>query len=151
NEILQKYNFPTRSVEEYKTFIGNGIRALVEQSVPPGTDKALQQKMYEEKSKLYEKYWKDGSSLFPGVAELLDELTKRNIPMAIFYNKEDFFTQQIVAGLLGKWTFVGVSGRTEHIPKKPDPTGVQFIMNKLSFLPKEWLYVGDKNADIETA
>lgn len=151
NEILTRYNFPTHTEEEYKVFIGNGIKALVEQSVPHVQDKQLLEIMYKEKTALYDQYWKEGTTLYPGIADMLTSLTNKGVTMAIFSNKEDYFTQQIVSHFLGTWSFVSVTGRTPEIPKKPDPTGVKHIMAKASLLPQEWVYVGDKDADIETA
>lgn len=151
NEILVKHNFPERSIQEYKVFIGNGIKALVEQAAPPQTDANLLEQMYIEKTKLYETYWKTGTQLFPGIDELLTELENRGVILTIFSNKEDFFTQQIVASLLGKWKFAKVIGRTQSIPKKPDPTGWKLIIDSMSILKQQWLAVGDKDADIETA
>ena len=34
NIVLQGYNYPTHSYEEYKNFIGSGIRSLVGKSLP---------------------------------------------------------------------------------------------------------------------
>lgn len=151
NEVLHKHKFAPRSIEEYKTFIGNGIKALVEQSVPPNTDPNLLSIMYKEKTKLYSIYWKEGTSLFPGIAQMLTDLSEHTISLAIFSNKEDFFTQQIAKEFLSSWKFEVISGRTESIPKKPNPLGVQLILNKFPYSPGEWLFVGDKDADVETA
>jgi phosphoglycolate phosphatase len=151
NEILIKYNFPTHSQETYKGFIGNGIKALVEQSVPDIYDTELLEKMYKEKSALYEQYWKEGTTLFPGIEEMLYSLQEKQITMAIFSNKEDVFTQQIVAHFLHRWPFIKIIGRTNSIPKKPDPTGLLNIMNGSTIPLTEWGGVGDKDADIEAA
>ncbi len=151
NEVLTLHHFPTHTLEEYKQYIGNGIKALVDQSVPSGTDNELLKLMYIEKTKRYQTYWKEGTKIFPGVSEMLTNLVEQHITLTIFSNKEDFFTQQIVKDILSPWKFSAVSGRTDAIPKKPNPLGVQTIMNKFSHLPQEWLYVGDKDADIETA
>lgn len=151
NEILIKYHFPIHTIDEYKSYIGNGIKALVEQSVPEVSDTQLLEKMYKEKSLLYNEYWKDGTHLFPGISDMLTALTNKKITLAIFSNKEDYFTQQIVSHFLHEWPFLSVTGRTDSIPKKPDPSGIHVIMSKASFTPDEWVCVGDKDADIESA
>ena len=37
NWALAANNFPTRTVEEVRWFVGNGMRRLIEQAVPQGT------------------------------------------------------------------------------------------------------------------
>jgi len=151
NEVLVKYNFPPHSLREYKTYIGNGIKALVDQSVPEDTSPELRDVLYKEKSSLYDQYWKDGTSLFPEIPTMLTALQDKGVKLAIFSNKEDFFTQKIVSAFLGQWHFAVVLGRTSEIPKKPDPTGVNMIVHRLPFESGEWLYVGDKDADMNAA
>jgi len=123
NEVLRKHHFSPRTIEEYKTFIGNGIKALVEQSAPPNTESELLSIMYKEKTQLYNNYWKEGTSLFPGIAQMLTDLSENTISLAIFSNKEDFFTQQIAKKFLSSWKFEVISGRTESIPKKAKSLG----------------------------
>lgn len=152
NEVLIAHNFPTHTAEEYKIFIGNGVKALVEQSVPKHTDPKLIERMYQEKSKLYDVYWKEGTNLFPGIASLLSDLSEKKILMGICSNKENYFTQQIVAHFLNDWSFIYVTGRTQEIPKKPDPTGLLTIMSQApTVTPHQWVYIGDKDADIQSA
>jgi phosphoglycolate phosphatase len=147
NTILRKHGYPVHTTEAYKQFIGNGVHALVEQAVPQGTSKDICNQLYEEKSALYEQCWKQGTTLFPGIAELLTKLQQKHIPMGVFSNKEDHFTQQIVPHVLGQWTFVGVQGRTAQFPKKPDPSGLLSIIRKTQIAIPSWVHVGDKNAD----
>lgn len=41
NYALRSENFPERSLDEVRNFVGNGIRLLIERAVPQGTDKAV--------------------------------------------------------------------------------------------------------------
>lgn len=151
NEILAKYNFPLHGEEDYKRYIGNGIKSLVDQSVPHGTDEQLREELYKQKSQLYSLNWKEGTSLFPGIIEMLDEMTRKDIILTIFSNKEDEFTQQIAQHFLSRWKFVVVLGRTNTIPKKPDPAGFRHIMSRFQYSNEEWICAGDKDADIQAA
>ena len=47
NYSLRTNNFPERSLAEVRTFVGNGIRLLIERSVPEGTSKELIDKTFE--------------------------------------------------------------------------------------------------------
>jgi phosphoglycolate phosphatase len=37
NHALEKNCYPVRTIEEVKSFVGNGLMKLVERAVPPGT------------------------------------------------------------------------------------------------------------------
>ena len=37
NHALEKNGYPVRTIEEVKSFVGNGLMKLVERAVPPGT------------------------------------------------------------------------------------------------------------------
>ena len=39
NYALSSCGFPTRTLSEVRTFVGNGIRLLIERAVPPNTEK----------------------------------------------------------------------------------------------------------------
>ncbi len=38
NHVMEEFGFPKHSLEEIRSFVGNGIRRLIERSVPEGTD-----------------------------------------------------------------------------------------------------------------
>lgn len=151
NEVLEKYNFPTHSIEEYHEYIGNGIKALVEQSVPKGTSPELCEKLYAEKTELYDTYWQSETFIYPGIVDLFKELQKRGVKIGIVSSKEDYFTQKLVSNFFPDTAFIKVIGRCETIPKKPNPIGVKLIMEKVNLELKDWVLVGDKSVDLETA
>ncbi len=41
NAVMQQFNFPMHSLESYKIFIGNGLKKLIERSVPMGTSSTI--------------------------------------------------------------------------------------------------------------
>ncbi|MBQ4616266.1 MAG: HAD hydrolase-like protein, partial [Mailhella sp.] len=40
NHALREFGFPERSLEEIRTFVGNGVRNLMLKAVPGGADEA---------------------------------------------------------------------------------------------------------------
>jgi len=93
----------------------------------------------------------DNTAPYPGVAELLDALTQKRIPMTILSNKPDDFTKEMVAKLLPDWRFDIVQGALDDIPIKPDPAAALDILSRLNVKPSECLYLGDTNTDMKTA
>ena len=41
NHTLKEFELPQRTLEEVRSFVGNGIHKLIERAVPTGTDEGL--------------------------------------------------------------------------------------------------------------
>ena len=52
--------------------------------------------------------------------------------------------------VFGKGYFDVVAGQKDEIPKKPDPAGVNLILEQFGCKPEECLYFGDTNTDMQT-
>ena len=99
----------------------------------------------------YNKRWNAKSRPYTGVPELLDELTQRQIPIAILSNKPEPFTLLAVNELLSPWTFFPIRGARPDTPRKPDPTGALVVAEELGVEPAKCLYLGDTDTDMKTA
>ena len=77
NYSLRTNNFPERSLAEVRTFVGNGIRLLIERSVPEGTSKELIDKTFECFKTYYAVHCNDKTKTYPGVMDMLKELKKK--------------------------------------------------------------------------
>ena len=55
-----------------------------------------------------------------------------------------------IEGIFGKGYFDFIQGEQEGIPKKPDPTGLLAMIKSMGACPKDCLYFGDTNTDMET-
>lgn len=152
NLALRQLGLPVHPVEAYKRFVGGGIENLVRQAVPahrhdPGTLAECLKLTREQ----YLARWAVKTRPYDGVPQLLDELTRRGIPMAVFSNKPDDLTQLCVGRLLADWRFEIVLGSRPSLPKKPDATGALSIARHLRVEPAEVAYLGDTDTDMETA
>lgn len=152
NRVLTRQGLPPHPVQAYRYFVGDGIVNLVQRALPA---KARQQDFIEECARKmrqeYASHWGDTTRPYPGIAELLDALTNRGIALAILSNKPDELTQEVVRTLLPGWHFTAVAGARETIPRKPDPAGALRIASLLHREPKDFLYLGDTNTDMQTA
>jgi len=152
NKVLAEHNFPPHNTDDYRTFVGEGVTMLMTRAVPHRKNHT---DTIEECSKAfretYKVHWNKKTKPYAGVAEMLDELTANNLPLAVLSNKPDDFTKKCVAELLHKWTFQVVQGACSHIPDKPDPTGARHIAATLAIPPADILYLGDTGTDMQTA
>jgi phosphoglycolate phosphatase len=85
------------------------------------------------------------------VAELLDELTDRAVPLAIVTNKPEAATQVLAGKLLSRWPFASVTGQQEGVPRKPDPSRALAAAEALGVSPAACIFVGDSEVDMRTA
>ncbi|MHC4265711.1 MAG: HAD family hydrolase [Planctomycetota bacterium] len=152
NIALEKLGFPAHPVEAYKIFVGDGIRCEAERALPSDhRDEETIKKCVAIARQEYEGCWADNTKPYPGIPELLDGIEKLGLPMTILSNKPDNFVQVMVKKLLPNWEFKIVLGLKDSIGRKPDPGAALEIASQLQIAPKDFLYLGDTNTDMQTA
>ena len=87
--------------------------------------------------------------LFPGMAEVLQELVRRRIAWGIVTNKSSRFTPRIVAGLKLAPACVVCGDSTPHLKPHPDP--LFLAAEQLKLAPPKCFYVGDDLRDVQAA
>lgn len=153
NLMLESYGFPTHEMEQYRYFVGNGSKKLMERTLP--RDKAASAEFVEEALVKYKAIYKERllekTRPYNGVRELLAELKSRGIPLAVCTNKHNDAALTIVKILFASGTFEEVLGDRPGFPKKPNPATPLEIASHLGVKPDEVAYLGDTSVDMETA
>ena len=90
------------------------------------------------------------TEVYAGIKELLENLKRDDIKIAVMSNKPDFATKSVVYEFFGKDYFDIVLGQRENIPIKPDPYSVNEIINELGVSKDEVIYIGDTSVDMKT-
>lgn len=149
NNSLEQLNLPTHSIEAIREFIGGGSRTLCERAAKTVDSKTIDQ--IEAAFKVhYTNLWKSGTEIYPGILELLSELSKSH-ELSILSNKPHPFTLKIVTELFPANTFHTILGQRAGIEKKPDPKGIHEVID-LSSQPDQPAYlIGDSIVDLQTA
>lgn len=153
NATLHHHGFPEHGVDKYKYFVGDGMENLVIRAlpVPERANPAMVHECLEMMRGHYALNWKNKTRPYPGIPQLLDELSRHDIKMAILSNKPDDFMQQVVVDLLPSWKFEAVMGERPPTPRKPDPSAAILISRMLGISPDRFLYLGDTATDMLTA
>jgi phosphoglycolate phosphatase len=152
NSVLSSLGFPTHEVSRYKGFVGEGVEYLAYCALPENhRGQEMVSRCMALMREAYRERWAEKTCSYPGIPELLDELSRQGIKMAILSNKPDDFTQLIVAKFLSRWKFQCVMGAQDSLPKKPDPTAALKISKRLGLVPGDFLYLGDTKIDMKTA
>ena len=152
NAALARHNFPAHAVSSYRYFVGDGVQVLISRTVPRNQHDAETlasvAATYREE---YHRRWNATTAAYPGIADLLDELTRGGIPMAVLSNKPDEFTRRCVTELLPRWTFSVVLGASGAFPPKPDPASALHVARAMKVPPEQFAYLGDTSTDMQTS
>lgn len=87
---------------------------------------------------------------YDGIPELLAALKARGIKTAVLSNKPHAQTEDVVLRLFGESYFDRVQGQKDGLPKKPAPDGALRLAAEFGVSPKECLYAGDTDTDMQT-
>lgn len=150
NFALRKFSFPERTVDEVRSFIGNGVVKLMERSTPDGIDDDTQQRCLDTFRKYYLQHMSDTTAPYANVTDLLLELRAKGVKIAVVSNKlhpavEDL-CESYFPGLIDK--AIGVSVEEE---RKPSPINVIKTMELFEADEDNCIYIGDSEVDVQTA
>lgn len=152
NEALKTYGLSPISKDRYRYLVGNGAAKLVQGMLKESGDPELQ--LYHQVSQLYNSSYDENplflASPYPGILDLLQQLSDHGIKTAVLSNKPHSTTVQIVRQLFPQDQISLCFGQREGIPRKPDPAGVFAILKEWNLKPEDCLYVGDTCTDMQT-
>ncbi len=152
NGALKKFGYAAIPTERYKRLVGNGADILVRRML---NEVGGRDSDYEGVRCEYNKTYDDGflylAEPYEGIVDMLRELKRRGIKIAILSNKPDSTTGKISEALFGDSLIDLCCGAREGVKLKPDPSGVFEIMRHFSVAKDECLYIGDTATDMETA
>lgn len=150
NHALTAFALPTRTKEEVRGFVGNGIKVLLQRA--SGKDERTVDGLLTVFKEYYGAHCKDETRPYEGVLPLLAELKARGVKTAVLSNKADFAVK-----LLAKEYFADLlceavgENEAAGIRKKPAPDALFAVMEKLGVRAEETVYIGDSEVDIQTA
>ena len=89
---------------------------------------------------------------YPRMDEVLETLAAR-VPLAVLTNKPLAATRSILAGLNLARHFAdeAILGGDGPFPRKPDPSGLRYLLSRVAVTPADALLVGDSMVDWRTA
>ncbi len=152
NEILRSYEYPERTVEEVRAFVGNGIRKLIERAVPEGIseNKSEIDSMFHDFSVYYNKHCMDNTAPYKGIIPLMHELKRAGYKLAIVSNKPDDAVKELNRYFFSDDIKVAI-GEKKGVRKKPAPDTVIEALRELGSEKENSVYIGDSDVDLKTA
>ncbi len=152
NETLREMDLPDITKEECRQFVGDGARCLMERTLCRiGEENVCR---IDEAMEVYGRIFDENCTYlvepYDGIVDMLQKLKERNIQLAVLSNKPHPQTVKVVREIFGEGIFSYVQGQKDGMPKKPDPTGVWKLQEKMKVSREDCLYVGDSEVDIRT-
>ncbi|HEY8991842.1 MAG TPA: HAD hydrolase-like protein [Luteolibacter sp.] len=151
NRAVAALGLPPHPVAKVRGFVGDGARVLCQRALG-GTGTHVEVDSLEAAFKAdYALTWREGTTVFAGIPELLRELAAAGHFLAVLSNKPHPFTEEIVALLFPDIPFGRVLGQHPGLPCKPDPAGALEIAAGAGLPPERFTVIGDSTMDLETA
>ena len=150
NYALERQGFPLRNLSEIRSFVGNGIRLLMERAVPENTPAETFEICFKDFCDYYKIHMEDKTAPYDGINDMLTNIKKAGFKTAIVTNKADFAAQDLCKRMFGE-NIDFVVGSSDDRPNKPAPDGVFYALEKLDSKIKNTVFVGDADTDILTA
>lgn len=150
NYALSRFDFPKRSRDEIRSFVGNGVKRLINLSVPDGTDEETAARVLKAFREYYPLHSMEKTKPYDGITELVSLLKNKGVKIGVVSNKTEDAVIKIVDYYFGN-IFDSVSGQVDGRPQKPAPDGVLHTMDELSADKTKTIYVGDSDVDCMTA
>jgi phosphoglycolate phosphatase len=132
-------------------YIGHGAPQLVSRALGGSASEEEHQRALQFFLGYYEEHKMDNTCAYPGVAETLEQLRRKGLPMAILTNKPARISVRILDALGLAGYFRAIYGGNSFETKKPDPFGANTILEELGAAPRSAMVIGDSEVDIQTA
>lgn len=150
NAALSHFQLPGRTLQEARSFIGNGIRRLIELSVPADTPTEMIDQIQDVFTRHYKLHCNDRTRPYDGILPLLHDLRSAGYLTSVVSNKDDYAVRQLCDQHFPD-LFDAAVGSREGVRRKPAPDTVNHVLEQLGILPSEAVYIGDSEVDYHTA
>ena len=155
NQLRSAWRFEPVSEERVRCWIGDGAHRLVERALPSTTGGLLTEAELEQAYTLFGENYQlsicERSTVYPGVVEVLENLSSRGYFLGVVTNKPRQFAELLLARLnLSDHFDVLVAG--DDLPSmKPHPAMLVYACKALGILPGQAVFVGDSRTDVAAA
>lgn len=150
NYALREMGMPERTIEEIRTFVGKGVKKLMECAVPGGTENPQFEETFAKFKEYYGIHCNDKTRPYEGTLALLRELKQEGYALAIVSNKLDAVVKELAENFFEGIVPV-VIGERAGVDKKPTPDMVYKALDELGVPAESAIYVGDSEIDLLTA
>ena len=158
NYVMKKFGYPSKSLADLKSSVGQGAGAMIGRSIWSQAKKELtsinekiKNKMTDEFISYYGKNILNESKLINGVKDFLNWSKKEKISMAVCTNKTEYLAVDLLKkiGIYDYFEYVAGYNTFEYC--KPDPRHLTTVIEILDGDLKKTIMIGDSETDANAA
>lgn len=157
NRVLEKLGLASIPVDSYKHIVGDGLEEMVRRVLrlyrkkfpDPAEDEIAS--LVSAYRREYDILWRANSRPYPGIPELLRQLSKLKIRKAVLSNKSHPYTELMVREIFRDCEFDVIKGALPGIPLKPDPASAMAVAAETGIATAAFVFLGDTAVDMKTA
>lgn len=146
NFIRRKYTLSDINSTEVASYLGNGIRRLIDSVLPNELSKEDKQNAFLMFNEYYSEHLLDTTYVYPGIFDMLKALP--SIKKAVLSNKTEVYTKKIIEKLGLAEYFIKICGGDTFPEKKPSCLPINSIIKELNVKKDRTVMVGDGINDI---
>ena len=150
NWALERQGLGPHSLDDIRSFVGNGVRSLMAKALPGGEGYPRFEEAFADFRSHYAEHCRDCTRPYPHIMELVENLSVKGYMLAVVSNKSDAEVKRLCEEHFGALIPVAV-GERAGIRRKPAPDSVLHTLEELGIEKSRAVYVGDSEVDIETA
>jgi phosphoglycolate phosphatase len=148
NHMLVSIGRPPLGLSRLRRMLGSGVRELIRRALPSDSPTEIEQGLglFLEFNTLH---IADKSRLYPGVREILEQLTAQGFDLAIISNKNEALSRLILNKLGIDHYFGIICGGDTFEEMKPSPLPLLRVLEQLDIPAESAVMVGDSINDIQ--
>ena len=132
NHAMRQMGFPNRTLPEVRSFLGNGVRNLMQQAVPEGTDEAAFEQAFTLFRAHYMEHCMDSTKPYDGIMGVLKELHGLGRKLGIVSNKMQDAVTELNEKFFSQYVSVAI-GESATVRRKPSPDSVLLAMERAAW------------------
>ena len=138
NFVMRQNNEPEHSLEEIRSFVGNGMKKLMIRSIPGGEENPTFEKQFKEYQDYYPPHSKIKTKPYDGILDFMRECKSRGVKLAVVSNKQQPAVTEL-ADYYFEGMFDAAVGDGEGRTVKPAPDAPLEAMKRIGADPKTTL------------
>ncbi|MCD8568761.1 MAG: HAD hydrolase-like protein [Geovibrio sp.] len=146
-DTLDKFGLEKFGIDTTRTFVGDGIRKLIERAVSPDKYSENIENYFRE---IYNKRLVETTKPYDGITNVMERLKAAGACQVVLSNKATEYTDSIVRHFGLDRYLDGWYGFDCFHEKKPSPLPVREILKEKGFSVDDALMIGDNYTDIES-
>ncbi|MDR0444002.1 MAG: HAD family hydrolase [Treponema sp.] len=152
SQALTLHGFPSVPLENMEAMMGRGIKKFAHLALPEEarTEQNVQT-VATDAQRIYFENPLVKSKPYPGIAEMIAQMKTKKIKTAVLSNKPEEVLHRVTGSLFAPGSFDVVRGGLSEHGQKPDPSFVWELLVDIDRSPRDTIFAGDSETDMETA